>query len=30
MHNEKTAPIIDGIGAFPNELKERLNFNKRA
>jgi hypothetical protein len=30
MHNEKTAPIIDGIWAIPNELRERLNVNKRA
>ncbi len=27
--NEKTAPIIDSIGAFPEELKETLNINNR-
>ncbi len=27
--NEKTAPIIDSIGAFPDELKEILNINNR-
>ena len=27
--NEKTAPIIDSIGAFPDELKETLNVNNR-
>ena len=27
--NEKTAPIINSIGAFPDELKERLNINNR-
>ena len=27
--NEKTAPIIDSIGAFPDELKETLNINNR-
>lgn len=27
--NESTAPIIDTIGAFPNELKETLNINNR-
>ena len=27
--NEKTAPIIEAIGAFPDELKESLNINNR-
>lgn len=27
--NEKTAPIIYSIGAFPDELKEALNVNNR-
>ena len=27
--NEKTAPIIETIGAFPEELKETLNINNR-
>lgn len=27
--NEKTAPIIDSIGAFPDDLKEVLNTNNR-
>lgn len=27
--NEKTAPIIDSIGAFPDELKVTLNINNR-
>lgn len=29
IHNEKTLPIIDNIGAFPDKLKESLNINKR-
>ena len=28
-HNDKTAPIIESIGAFPDELKESLNINNR-
>lgn len=27
--NEKTAPIIEAIGAFPDELRETLNINNR-
>ncbi len=27
--NEKTAPIIKSIGAFPDELVETLNINRR-
>ncbi|WP_308683383.1 helix-turn-helix transcriptional regulator [Stomatobaculum longum] len=27
--NEKTAPVIEAIGAFPDELKETLNINNR-
>lgn len=27
--NEKTAPIIDMIGAFPEDLKNSLNISKR-
>ena len=27
--NEKTAPIIESIGAFPDELRETLNVNNR-
>ena len=27
--NEKTAPIIETFGAFPEELKETLNINNR-
>ena len=29
MHNEKTAPIIDTIGAFPDDLKDSFNVSKR-
>ena len=29
IHNEKTAPVIDAIGAFPENLKESLNINNR-
>ena len=28
-HSEKTEPVIDNIGAFPDKLKESLNINKR-
>lgn len=28
-NNEKTAPIIDSIGAFPNGLREILNTSNR-
>ncbi len=28
-HNEKTAPLISLIGAFPIELKEMFNINNR-
>lgn len=27
--NEKTAPVIEAIGAFPDELKETLNINNK-
>lgn len=27
--NEKIAPIIDSIGAFPDELRDILNVNNR-
>ena len=27
--NEKTAPVIEAIGSFPDELKETLNINNR-
>lgn len=27
--NEKTLPVIENIGAFPDELKYVLNFNNR-
>ena len=27
--NEKTLPIIDSIGAFPDSLKETFNVSKR-
>lgn len=27
--NEKTAPIIDRIGAFPDNLKSSMNISKR-
>lgn len=29
IHNEKTAPVIETIGAFPENLKESLNINNR-
>ena len=29
IHNEKTAPVIETIGAFPENLKEALNINNR-
>ena len=29
MNNEKTLPIIDSIGAFPDSLKETFNVSKR-
>lgn len=29
IHNEKTAPVIEIIGAFPESLKESLNINNR-
>ena len=29
IHNDKTAPIIETIGAFPENLKESLNINNR-
>lgn len=28
-HNEKTAPVIDLIGAFPESLRASLNINNR-
>ena len=28
-NNEKTAPVIESIGAFPEELREMLNINNR-
>ena len=28
-HNDKTAPIIESIGAFPDELMESFNVNNR-
>ena len=28
-HNEKTRPILESIGAFPEELEQMLNVNKR-
>ncbi len=28
-NNEKTVPVIESIGAFPDELKETLNVNNR-
>lgn len=28
-HNDKTAPIIESIGAFPDELRDTLNVNNR-
>jgi len=28
-HNDKTAPIIESIGAFPDELRNTLNVNNR-
>lgn len=28
-HNDKTAPIIESIGAFPDELRDTLNINNR-
>ena len=28
-NNEKTVPIIESIGAFPDELKESLNISYR-
>ena len=28
-NNEKTAPIIDSIGAFPETLKDAFNVSKR-
>ncbi len=28
-HNDKTAPIIESIDAFPDELRESLNVNNR-
>lgn len=27
--NEKTLPVIENIGAFPDELKDVLNINNR-
>lgn len=27
--NENTAPVIEGIGAFPSELKAVININNR-
>ena len=29
IHNEKTAPVIDTIGAFPESVRESLNINNR-
>lgn len=29
IHNDKTAPVIETIGAFPENLKESLNINNR-
>ena len=29
IHNEKTSPIIETIGAFPEQLKDTLNINNR-
>ncbi len=28
-HNDKTAPVIESIGAFSDELRELLNVNNR-
>nr|WP_051527166.1 helix-turn-helix transcriptional regulator [[Eubacterium] cellulosolvens] len=28
-NNDKTVPVIDSIGAFPEELKESLNISNR-
>lgn len=28
-HNEKTKPIVESIGAFPEELKDSLNISNR-
>lgn len=28
-HNDKTAPIIESIGAFPDELMKSFNVNNR-
>lgn len=28
-HNDKTVPIIESIGAFPDELMESFNVNNR-
>lgn len=29
IHNEKTAPLIEAIGAFPDTLRETLNKSNR-
>ena len=29
IHNEKTSPVIEAIGAFPESLRESLNINNR-
>ena len=29
IHNEKTAPMIDSIGSFPDTLKNSLNISNR-
>lgn len=29
MQNEKTLPVIERIGAFPEELKKTMNISKR-
>ena len=29
IHNEKTLPVIDTIGAFPESLRDSLNINNR-
>lgn len=28
-HNEKTKPIVESIGAFPEELKDSFNISNR-
>jgi DNA-binding XRE family transcriptional regulator len=29
IHNDKTAPVIEAIGLFPDSLKENMNISKR-